>query len=311
MGNQTPRPVRHLPRLAPAVIIGLAVLISGIRGIYTIGPGEAAALQTFGDSRPKPVTSEGLLVSMRCCRKQTRVAAVGDCGAPYSCPPSDQRKPTPQGGHFMAGITIHIDERHITETLRRPIPRDHMEVIRRQLEQFVRDQDFQQAVDREILRLCQAESQPPVFDQAVIWTDGSCLGNPGKGGWGVVVTDTAGQVLDRRSGFKPKTTNNQMELAAIAEGLELIAGQCREITIRSDSRYACDAFNKGWLKNWHRNGWLTYSKQPVKNQDLWQRIERAIAKHDGPVEFKWVKGHAGHPGNELADNLANQAARRG
>lgn len=196
--------------------------------------------------------------------------------------------------------------------------------ITKGLREFIVRQDLQGLIDQEIRRLYtldsaanspattrDAQSANALPNHTVLCTDGSCLGNPGKGGWGVVVTDTAGQVLDRRSGSKPKTTNNQMELAAIAEGLEFIAGRCREITIRSDSRYACDAFNKGWLKNWHRNGWLTYSKQPVKNQDLWQRIERAIAKHDGPVEFKWVKGHAGHPGNELADKLANQAARRG
>lgn len=197
--------------------------------------------------------------------------------------------------------------------------------ITKGLRDFIVQQDLQGQIDREIRRLY---SQRPAHDTApasanddtakatvypdhtILCTDGSCLGNPGKGGWGFVVTDTAGHVLERRSGARRSTTNNQMELQAIAEGLELVAGQCARITIRSDSRYACDAFNKHWLENWHRNGWLTYSKQPVKNQDLWQRIELAIAQHDGPVEFRWVKGHAGHPGNELADQLANQAARR-
>ena len=185
------------------------------------------------------------------------------------------------------------------------------------LREFIVSQDLQGQIDREIKRLYtlgSAEGAPTVAtalpEHTVLCTDGSCIGNPGKGGWGVVVTTTSGHVLDNRSGASPKTTNNQMELMAIAEGLELIAGQCIEITVRSDSRYACDAFNQGWLDNWHRNGWLTYSKKPVKNRDLWQRIEAAIAKHEGPVSFRWVKGHAGHPGNEMADKLANQAARR-
>ena len=206
-----------------------------------------------------------------------------------------------------------------------PISTEAATEITEGLQKFIVRQDFQGQIDQEIRRLYNqrpAQNTAPASanddtaqttaypDHTVLCTDGSCLGNPGKGGWGFVVTDTAGRVLDHRSGSQSKTTNNQMELSAIAEGLELVAGQCGRITIRSDSRYACDAFNKGWLKNWHRNGWLTYSKQPVKNQDLWQRIERAIAKHDGPVEFKWVKGHAGHPGNEMADKLANQAARR-
>ena len=151
------------------------------------------------------------------------------------------------------------------------------------------------------------ETDQDLPERLVLCTDGSCLGNPGKGGWGVVVTDTEGHVLDRRSGSARRTTNNQMELVAIAEGLELIAGRCGRITVRSDSQYACKAFNKGWLKNWHRNGWLTASRQPVKNQDLWARIERAIAKHGGPVEFRWVKGHAGHPGNELANRSARNS----
>ena len=110
-------------------------------------------------------------------------------------------------------------------------------------------------------------------EHLVLCTDGSCLGNPGKGSWGVVVTDTEGHVLDRRSGSARRMTNNQMELVAIAEGLELIAGRCGRITVRSDSQYACKAFNEGWLKNSHRNGWRTASRQPVKNQDLWARTD--------------------------------------
>lgn len=211
----------------------------------------------------------------------------------------------------MAGITIHIDERHITETLRRPIPADQMEVIQRQLEQFIREQDFQQAVDREILRLYQAETQPTVSEQAVIWTDGSCLSNPGRGGWAYVLTTPNHGTLEERSGHDPDTTNNRMELAAIAEALEAHAGRFRHLTVWTDSQYAVNAFNQGWIRKWETNDWRTAKRQPVKNQDLWQRIRQALADGTAEVRFVWVKGHAGHPDNERADRLAHSAAQRG
>ncbi len=134
-----------------------------------------------------------------------------------------------------------------------------------------------------------------------IFTDGACRGNPGPGGWGVVV-----RYQDREkelNGGEADTTNNRMELRAAIEGLETLKRPC-DVRLVTDSRYVCDGMTK-WLAAWKRRGWVTTNKTPVKNADLWQRLETAAATHN--VDWVWVKGHAGHAGNERADALARAA----
>ncbi len=133
-------------------------------------------------------------------------------------------------------------------------------------------------------------------------TDGACKGNPGPGGWGVVIR--AGDKEKELSGGEPLTTNNRMELTAAIRGLEALKRPCR-VVLSTDSRYVMDGLTK-WLPGWLRNGWRTAAKQPVKNADLWQELVKAAAPHD--IRWEWVKGHAGHPENERADTLASDAA---
>jgi ribonuclease HI len=135
-----------------------------------------------------------------------------------------------------------------------------------------------------------------------IATDGACKGNPGRGGWGVVLR--MGGVEKELSGGEPHTTNNRMELMAAIRGLEALKRPCR-VTLSTDSRYVMDGLTK-WLPGWLRNGWKTAAKQPVKNADLWQELVAAAAPHQ--IRWEWVKGHAGHPENERADKLASDAA---
>ena len=212
----------------------------------------------------------------------------------------------------MAGFTIHTDAAHISTLLPQPVSPADQDTIQRKLRQFLKEQNFQQVVDREIRRIYEAEIRPPADDpdHAVIWTDGSCQGNPGPGGWAYVVTSPDGRTLAEQSGHAPQTTNNRMELTAIAEALEAAAGRHRRLTIWSDSQYAVNAFNLGWIRKWETNGWRTAKRQPVKNPDLWRRIRQLLADSAAAVEFRWIKGHAGHPGNERADHLANLAAQR-
>ncbi len=135
------------------------------------------------------------------------------------------------------------------------------------------------------------------------WTDGACSGNPGPGGWGVLMRATEGaQVIRERelSGGEAMTTNNRMELMAAIMALEALT-RPSAITITTDSAYVKDGIT-GWLHGWKRNGWRTAAKKPVKNADLWQRLDEAQARHD--VTWKWIKGHAGHAENERADELA-------
>ena len=135
------------------------------------------------------------------------------------------------------------------------------------------------------------------------FTDGGCSGNPGPGGWGVVLQarDADTIVKDRAlSGGEPNTTNNRMELTAAIMALEAL-DRPSEITIVTDSTYVRDGIT-GWIHGWKRNGWKTSAKKPVKNADLWQRLDAAQARHR--VTWDWVKGHAGHPENERADTLA-------
>ena len=133
-------------------------------------------------------------------------------------------------------------------------------------------------------------------------TDGACKGNPGPGGWGVVIASDG--IEKELSGGEPLTTNNRMELMAAIEGLAALKRPC-QVTLSTDSRYVMDGLTK-WLAGWQRNGWRTAAKAPVKNMDLWQALVAAAAPHR--ITWKWVKGHAGHPENERADRLASAAA---
>lgn len=135
------------------------------------------------------------------------------------------------------------------------------------------------------------------------YTDGACSGNPGPGGWGVLLRAMDGDaVLKERElqGGEPETTNNRMELMAAISALEALA-RASEITVVTDSAYVKNGVT-GWIHGWKRNGWKTAAKKPVKNVELWQRLDEAQARHE--VRWEWVKGHAGHPENERADELA-------
>lgn len=133
-----------------------------------------------------------------------------------------------------------------------------------------------------------------------IYTDGACRGNPGPGGWGALLI-AAGR---RKSlyGGERATTNNRMELTAVIEALGALKGR-RRVKLYTDSKYVLDGINS-WISGWKSRGWKTAAKKPVKNQDLWQALDSAIERHD--IEWTWVKGHAGNPGNEAADALANR-----
>jgi ribonuclease HI len=135
------------------------------------------------------------------------------------------------------------------------------------------------------------------------WTDGACSGNPGPGGWGVVMRALEGGeiVKERRlSGGEADTTNNRMELLAAINALEVLQRDVA-ITVTTDSAYVKNGVTN-WIHGWKRNGWKTADRKPVKNVDLWQRLDTAQARHR--VTWKWIKGHAGHAENELADELA-------
>ncbi|MED5239859.1 MAG: ribonuclease HI [Pseudomonadota bacterium] len=136
--------------------------------------------------------------------------------------------------------------------------------------------------------------------KVAIFTDGACRGNPGPGGWGVVLR--YGDKEKEMHGGEPETTNNRMELMAAIAGLEALRQPCH-VTLTTDSRYVMDGVTQ-WMPNWKKRGWKTASKQPVKNVDLWQRLDAATAPHE--IQWQWVKGHSGHPENERADALANK-----
>ncbi len=133
-----------------------------------------------------------------------------------------------------------------------------------------------------------------------VWSDGACRGNPGPGGWGALIR-AAGRPDVELSGGEAATTNNRMELRAVVEALRSLPDGT-VVTVHADSTYVLNGITK-WLVGWRRNGWLTGSKQPVKNVDLWQELDEQANRHT--VEWQWVKGHAGDPGNERADALAN------
>ncbi|MCV6590031.1 MAG: ribonuclease HI [Marinobacterium sp.] len=133
-----------------------------------------------------------------------------------------------------------------------------------------------------------------------IYTDGACKGNPGPGGWGALLR--YGEAEKQLYGGAPETTNNRMELQAAIEALTILNRRC-QVVLTTDSQYLRKGVTQ-WLQNWKRNGWKTVAKTPVKNVDLWQQLDQLIAEHD--IDWRWVKGHSGHPGNELADQLANR-----
>jgi ribonuclease HI len=137
--------------------------------------------------------------------------------------------------------------------------------------------------------------------ETLIYTDGACRGNPGPGGWGAILRYNGHEKT--LYGAEPMTTNNRMELMAAIRALESLKRPCR-VRITTDSRYVQKGITE-WLTDWKRRGWKTAAKKPVKNADLWQRLDAAAAGHD--VRWNWVRGHSGHRENELADNLANQA----
>lgn len=136
-----------------------------------------------------------------------------------------------------------------------------------------------------------------------IWTDGACSGNPGPGGWGAVLV--YGATEKELSGAEPETTNNRMELMAAISALNTLKRPCH-VVLHTDSQYVKGGIT-GWIFGWKKNGWRTADKKPVKNVDLWQALDEAIARHD--VEWRWVKGHAGEPNNERADALARAAIK--
>ena len=143
-----------------------------------------------------------------------------------------------------------------------------------------------------------ARNRPQPVD---IFTDGACSGNPGPGGWGAILRYNG--VEKELSGGDPGTTNNRMEMMAAIAALEALKRPAR-VRLHTDSTYLKDGITK-WIHAWKARGWKTANKKPVKNQDLWQRLEAALTPHD--VEWFWVKGHAGHPENERADELARNA----
>ena len=137
-----------------------------------------------------------------------------------------------------------------------------------------------------------------------IFTDGACLGNPGKGGWGVLMRWH--DIEKELSGGELKTTNNRMELMAAIRGLEALR-EPSKVTITTDSAYVKDGITR-WIINWKRNGWKTATNKPVKNVELWQRLDAVVEQHD--VTWCWVKGHSGHAENERVDQLARSQAIR-
>lgn len=142
-------------------------------------------------------------------------------------------------------------------------------------------------------------------DKITIYTDGACSGNPGPGGWCAILR--YGNNEKTISGGSPHTTNNKMELTAVIEGLKALKRPC-EVTIVSDSKYVCDAVLKGWVYSWKKKGWKKSDGKPALNSDLWETLLELLDIHK--VEFCWIKGHAGHPENELCDKKAVEETQK-
>ena len=137
-------------------------------------------------------------------------------------------------------------------------------------------------------------------DRVEMYTDGACRGNPGKGGWGVLLR--FGGAEKTLHGGEELTTNNRMELTAVIKGLAALNKPC-SVLVTTDSKYVLSGMTE-WMPNWKKRNWKTASKKPVLNVDLWQQLDAQVQQHE--VSWEWVKGHSGHPENELADQLANQ-----
>lgn len=142
---------------------------------------------------------------------------------------------------------------------------------------------------------------PANKNKVTIYTDGGCRGNPGPGGWGAVLE--YGDSSKELYGYESETTNNRMELMAAIQALELLKRSCT-VSLTTDSQYVRQGILE-WMQGWKARGWKTAAKKPVKNKDLWQRLDETTQKHE--IEWHWVKGHSGHAGNERADDLANRA----
>ncbi|MDQ2068955.1 ribonuclease HI [Natronospira bacteriovora] len=135
----------------------------------------------------------------------------------------------------------------------------------------------------------------------IVHTDGACRGNPGPGGWGALL-EWGGHCRELKGG-EPETTNNRMELRAAIEALSTLKRRC-QVELYTDSEYVRQGITQ-WMDGWKQRGWKTSAKKPVKNRELWEALDRQCQRHD--IRWHWVKGHAGHPGNERADALANEA----
>lgn len=138
-----------------------------------------------------------------------------------------------------------------------------------------------------------------------IYTDGACSGNPGPGGWGAILR--YGNHQKEISGSENNTTNNRMEITALIKALEIVKEPCN-IKVYTDSKYVCDSITKGWALSWKNKGWKKGDGKPALNSDLWEKLLSLISIHN--VEFTWIKGHAGHPENELCDKLATNAIKK-
>lgn len=133
-----------------------------------------------------------------------------------------------------------------------------------------------------------------------MYTDGACRGNPGPGGWGVLLR--FGDAEKTLHGGEYQTTNNRMELTAVIKGLEALKKPCK-VKITTDSKYVLSGVTE-WMENWKKRNWKTASKKPVLNVELWQQLDELVSRHE--IDWEWVKGHSGHPENEIADQLANK-----
>jgi ribonuclease HI len=143
-----------------------------------------------------------------------------------------------------------------------------------------------------------------VKPEVTLYTDGACSGNPGPGGWGLILKH--GENKKEMSGYEPKTTNNRMELTAVIEGLQALKKPCK-VTVTTDSRYVADGINKGWAKSWREKNWIKPDKKPALNVDLWKTLLELCERHD--VTVIWVRGHGDNPYNNRCDALAVAAYR--